>query len=401
MAKWLFGTLKYLLLVLIASCLVAELALRAHERFFLDPHLTYANEYRRAVDAHIHTLWTGNPSQVDPFLPPFPVFANRGADDPQRTERILNATRLPPSSSWEAYDFIRTDPETYKNESAYTVTSNSFGFRGREYSKVKPPNTYRIIALGTYQTFGLGVSDIDTYPAQLERLLNAQNDGMRYEVWNVGFPAATAIVGLHRMRNTILEFSPDLIIIDYGMLDDRIMGDNFFPMMALVPGSTADSFFKRFSGPAVSVLDHSLLWNRLMQKRFRDRSIAANFSSILQDMTDLAWDKHIPTILVQQYFAHTIDERGYVQLTSDHTRYFSVRNWFRDHPPEYPAATEWQTDFWASTYLAELDPARVSTSTYAFEYAPYRLNFYQLNARGMFQIAQGLAQMIGTDTFLK
>ncbi len=400
MVKKVLGAALYIILALVTAGALAEITLRLQSRFSDDPKNAYSKQYYRDIDAQLHTLWTGEASAENPFLPPLTVYTNRSYNSPGRLQKIFDETGLPPSQSWTSYDFIRlhTDATT----TAYTVTSNSLGFRGKEYPVVKPPHTYRIIALGSYQTFGLGVSDDDTYPAKLEALLNARNDGMHYEVWNGGRAAGTAVVGLSQLQYDIDHYQPDLFIFSYGHVDDKIFGDNFFPLTALLPGNYADSLVHRYAGPVVALLDHSYLWsNWLMARYVHDPKLAADFKNITNEMTNLAWKHGIPSILVKQLPSDTLTVQEYQTLTNDHVTFFDVKSWFAKHPPEYPPSSEWKTGYWASTYLEELDPALVSSSTPAFLYYPYRLDIFQLNTLGLSEVAAGLADTIETDVLKK
>jgi len=104
------------------------------------------------------------------------------------------------------------------------VTTNSFGLREGERTKVKPPRTYRIIALGDSITMGWGVPQGMTYPAQLERSLNAQPpkgfpEGLHYEVLNLGVGNYNTAQEVMRLRNLGLALDPDLIVLGYFIND--------------------------------------------------------------------------------------------------------------------------------------------------------------------------------------
>jgi hypothetical protein len=79
-------------------------------------------------------------------------------------------------------------PTSYNNITAtlYAETTNSRGFRGTAEFGRKREGTYRVIALGDSWTYGVVVNDHETYPAQLERLLNEKGSGPRGEVLNLG-----------------------------------------------------------------------------------------------------------------------------------------------------------------------------------------------------------------------
>ena len=70
------------------------------------------------------------------------------------------------------------------------VKINSKGLRAREYEYVKSANTIRIAVFGDSFTFGEGVQNDETYPAQLEKLFKANrsinSQGRKVEVINFG-----------------------------------------------------------------------------------------------------------------------------------------------------------------------------------------------------------------------
>ncbi len=97
------------------------------------------------------------------------------------------------------------------------VSVNSLGFRGREYSVVKPPDTVRIVAMGASVAFGWTTTAEDSYPGQLERLLNQDAAGTtrRYEVMNFGVGGYATRDEVATLETKALPLDPDLIIIDY------------------------------------------------------------------------------------------------------------------------------------------------------------------------------------------
>ncbi len=99
-----------------------------------------------------------------------------------------------------------------------TVTINSLGFRDRERAPDKRPGVFRIIILGGSNTYGAAVGDEDTYPAQMQRLLDERNPG-RFEVWNAGVCAYVLTQELAWVREIDTRLDPDLLIfqvINYG-----------------------------------------------------------------------------------------------------------------------------------------------------------------------------------------
>jgi hypothetical protein len=102
------------------------------------------------------------------------------------------------------------------NQTAYThsfpVHTNSFGLRDREFSAVPLPGTFRILCLGDSLTFGAGVASEDTYPKQLELLLNSDRSG-KYEVINAGVSAYDTWQEVDYFKRDGLQFQPNLVVV--------------------------------------------------------------------------------------------------------------------------------------------------------------------------------------------
>ena len=78
------------------------------------------------------------------------------------------------------------------NHKAFThdkaVSVNSIGIRDFEYPSIPLSGVYRILALGDSQTFGNGLELMDTWPKQLEKILNQTDNDSHFEVLNAGLP---------------------------------------------------------------------------------------------------------------------------------------------------------------------------------------------------------------------
>jgi hypothetical protein len=110
-------------------------------------------------------------------------------------EVVLRVLYPPPARFFypqESYDF---DPETgfvlRPGQKAFThdrpVHINALGLRDREIASVSPTGLLRVLALGDSQTFGSGLDLADTWPKQLERMLQVAEPA-RWEVVNAGIP---------------------------------------------------------------------------------------------------------------------------------------------------------------------------------------------------------------------
>lgn len=90
---------------------------------------------------------------------------------------------------------------------------------------------FRIYCFGDSFTFGDGASPKDSYPRQLERILDARS-GMDYEVYNLGVPGANSSQVLKYVHKILSRFrSPDLIIIRVGVNDSWNFSDHDFLSM--------------------------------------------------------------------------------------------------------------------------------------------------------------------------
>ncbi len=73
-----------------------------------------------------------------------------------------------------------------------------------------------IVALGDSLTAGLGVVPSESYPSQLQSLLDA--DGFRYRVVNAGVSGDTSAQGLNRLA-AVRSLNPEFVIVELGAND--------------------------------------------------------------------------------------------------------------------------------------------------------------------------------------
>lgn len=98
----------------------------------------------------------------------------------------------------------------------WMIHYNSEGLNDRfDYSVVKPPDTYRIVALGDSFTNGEYVNVADNYPEKLENLLNSQmhcRNIKKFEVLNLGVAGYDIQYAVHRFKLHGAKYDPDLVI---------------------------------------------------------------------------------------------------------------------------------------------------------------------------------------------
>jgi hypothetical protein len=107
---------------------------------------------------------------------------------------------------------------THPAEVAYRtvdITLNSRGLRNREFPLERAAGVTRILALGGSNTFGPSVHDDDTWPAQVQRVLDGRSPG-RFEVYNAGRNAYVMSQKARLLEVLAEEIEPDLVLIqDY------------------------------------------------------------------------------------------------------------------------------------------------------------------------------------------
>lgn len=113
------------------------------------------------------------------------------------------------------HPFLQAVP--LKNDDEFHI--NSHGFRGREITKEKPKNTYRIFVLGGSSVFAAEVPYQMSSCAILEERLRAHYPGENIEVLNAGFGWYTTEHSLIQYLFKIKDYHPDLIIISHGIND--------------------------------------------------------------------------------------------------------------------------------------------------------------------------------------
>ena len=135
----------------------------------------------------------------------------------------------------ENYDLQYTDTEIFpqrypddpdssmmlgdeRKEFVGLVTINSDGFRGQEISKANDNNLYRIFTVGGSTTFGSGVMDDQTFPFYLqERFKESAINNV--EVINAGIGGAWSLNEIKLVKERLLEYDPNLIIVYDGWND--------------------------------------------------------------------------------------------------------------------------------------------------------------------------------------
>lgn len=360
--------------------------------FRLNPEPAPYRYYGKKILSRVAGLWlTGQ--RTDPLLPPFRVFSNTAFADMERLRYIAKATRLPKNTKLTSYDFLR--PGGIKTETSYSAGINNLGFRDPPRSAEKPKGVFRIIALGSYHTFGHAVGDEDAYPRQLEKILNSLNsDGISFEVWNGGRHTATAIVGLARLRTEILKYQPDLIIWDYGFVDPYVLGDDNLPSGVFSLESGIYQSAVRLLRTSRNILSGKsavlskfpvYLSRKSFQKNIND------FMAVNRGMLETAQEYGIPVILLRQSIAYHTGPALYRKLTAHFKNSYFIdgQEIFEKYPPPPEAIEEFAS---GQNWLSEFNPALKNHGPWRF--IEYYTDIYQYNKWGHRAIARYLAEEI-------
>ncbi len=121
---------------------------------------------------------------------------------PEREEMVLLNSH--PTRFWYTAPGV-------KRSAGFTASINALGLRGPLPADPKPADVPRILVVGDSSLFGHGVSDAETYPAQLERALLGR--GIRAEVINGGTPGYSTEQTLRFLDEVGWGLQPDLLLI--------------------------------------------------------------------------------------------------------------------------------------------------------------------------------------------
>ncbi len=96
------------------------------------------------------------------------------------------------------------------------VEINKDGMRDRNFDFRKPDGTIRIASVGDSFAFGSGIKNVNnTYSKILESELNDLNNSFNYDVLNFGIMGLSTDDELNLIKNKVLKYNPDIILIGY------------------------------------------------------------------------------------------------------------------------------------------------------------------------------------------
>ncbi len=140
------------------------------------------------------------------------VTGEQDLDQIMRTDIDLFWTLVPNLKDKKVTETLANAENT---PSTYRYSTNELGFRS-------PPlfpagSRFRILAIGDSTTFGQHVADNETWPAQLQQVLDPKAEFI--EVINAGIIGASSFQGLAFLRTRGLALQPNLVITTFGFND--------------------------------------------------------------------------------------------------------------------------------------------------------------------------------------
>ncbi len=98
-------------------------------------------------------------------------------------------------------------------ECALRIVGAIYAHRSVTDQGTRNPSQYTILCVGDSVTFGIGAPRTQSYPAQLERLLNAEESKRTYAVINRGRPGQNTAQLLETLEGDIREVEPDIVTV--------------------------------------------------------------------------------------------------------------------------------------------------------------------------------------------
>lgn len=351
-------------------------------------------ELSAGMNHRLLSVFPGNPPADYLLLNGQRNYVNNRWQEPNILTEIYPYAKLPPSIRIQTENFLLS-PELGRLR-AFSVSTNSLGFRDPE-RPARNKNTRRILVLGAYQTFGFGVNDDDAYPRVTEKILNGPKGKYRYEVWNAGLLTSTAIKGLALLHGDMEAIAPDLVVLDYGLMDAVLTTKNpllSWPEIFFSPGGKVERTLAGWnlrllaSGLNRSYL-FSLFTNYLTTRNLRENIVA--WQQVTRELLNALRARGIPVLLLDQASSLMPGEE-YLRLKQAYpgAEYLSVRALLSASPSQA------ERDFFSRQvhWLEEFSP-RTRAFILKFDRSSwYRGDILQLNRLGYRKIAENLAPIL-------
>lgn len=179
-----------------------------------------------------------------------------------------------PNSSWS----------NSSNEFNVNIKYNSDGLRDVDYKKIKDTNIFRIAVVGDSFAVGEQVNLEETFPKQLEKLLNSRTK-KDFEVINFGVRGYNIDSEIVLLKERVKEYHPDLVILTFFFNDlDGLVNS---PLISIKEDKINYDYLEKikketvFSKLGRYVVSRSRLWDYLINEKLASRpKLAINFYKI-------------------------------------------------------------------------------------------------------------------------
>lgn len=137
------------------------------------------------------------------------------------TVRILNSINNEPF--WAFPDIVsKNEKLVYELNPKYRGI-NSFGMRQREFDLKELQGKYLIAVIGDSHTYSIKVKNAeDAFPQKIEYYLNHALSEDNVRVLNFGVPGYNTAQELELLKQKVLKFNPNLVILQYSINDIHI-----------------------------------------------------------------------------------------------------------------------------------------------------------------------------------
>jgi len=143
------------------------------------------------------------------------------------------------------------------------ITISTDGFRYPQALGAKNPGDVRIFTFGDSVTMGWGVSDGQTYSAQLEKLLRGNCSKSKVQVVSAGANAYPAGLAEERIKKVVEDgYQPDMVILAYSF------NIGFVEHMPELQGAEREKFLNRVR--VKSYIRRSAIYNFLIEDLLRE-----------------------------------------------------------------------------------------------------------------------------------
>ena len=212
----------------LALCFMLCVLVRYADQLAIGPRAPAVNRNETIQNGHPYPLWIPNlllalaaslsllsivlVGAVYHFATRLPQLNDLSATD--RQTLVQQASQIAPTG-FQPFPaagpllFYRLVPEThYDRMMNDSFTTNDLGFR--TVPTAKPQGVKRIVVVGDSWTFGQGVHYDETFPYQLEKMLNRNNN--TWQVYDLAMPGWNTANEIAALRTFFSQLKPDIVV---------------------------------------------------------------------------------------------------------------------------------------------------------------------------------------------